>query len=92
MAGYLVYVMATSAIMGAGETLADYRDRGILRRLRITPLRPWQILGSHALTHVAMSALGAALLVTVGVRRVRPEPAGLDRRHRCWRWSPRPPR
>jgi len=66
MAGFLVYVMATSAIMGLGETLADYRDRGILRRLRITPLRPWQILTSHALTHLAMSALGVILLVVVG--------------------------
>ena len=66
MAGYLVYVMATSAIMGLGETLADYRDRGILRRLRITPLRPWQILTSHALTHLAMSASGVILLVVVG--------------------------
>jgi len=66
MAGYLVYVMATSAIMGLGETLADYRDRGILRRLRVTPLRPWQILTSHALTHLAMTALGVILLVVVG--------------------------
>ncbi len=67
MAGYLVYVMATSAIMGMAETLADYRDRGILRRMRITPLKPWQILGSHALTHAAMSAVGAALLIIVGL-------------------------
>lgn len=66
MAGYLVYVMATSAIMQMPETLADYRDRGILRRMRITPLKPWQILGSHALTHLAMSAVGAVLLITVG--------------------------
>ena len=28
MAGLLVYVMATSAIMGLAETLADYRDVG----------------------------------------------------------------
>src|SRR5688572_20836334 len=41
--GYLVYVMATSAIMALPETLADYRDRGILRRLRVSPLRPWHI-------------------------------------------------
>lgn len=67
MAGYLVYVIATSAIMGMAETLADYRDRGILRRMRITPLKPWQILGSHALTHAAMSAVGVGLLITVGV-------------------------
>ncbi len=66
MAGYLVYVMATSAIMGLGETLADYRDRGILRRLRVTPLRPWQIMTSHAVTQLAMSALGVILLVAVG--------------------------
>jgi ABC-2 type transport system permease protein len=67
MAGLLVYVMATSAIMAMAETLADYRDRGILRRMRITPLKAWQILGSHALTHLAMSILGAALLIVIGL-------------------------
>ncbi len=67
MAGYLVYVMATSAIMGLAETLASYRERGILRRMRISPLRPWQILGSHALTHLAMSVVGSVLLVAVGL-------------------------
>jgi ABC-2 type transport system permease protein len=64
--GYLVYVMATSALMNLAETLADHRDRGVLRRLRVTPLRPWQVLGSHALTHLAMSVLGCALLVSAG--------------------------
>ena len=33
--------------------------------MRITPLKAWQILGSHALTHLAMSILGAALLMRV---------------------------
>lgn len=64
--GYIVYVMATSALMAMPETLADYRDRGIMRRMRVSPLRPWQILGSHALTHLAMSGVGVALLVGVG--------------------------
>jgi ABC-2 type transport system permease protein len=66
VAGYLVYVMATSSIMNMAETLADYRDRGILRRMRVSPLRPWEILGSHALTHLAMSLVGSALVVGVG--------------------------
>lgn len=66
MAGYLVYVMATSAIMSMAETLADYRDKGILRRMRITPLRPVEILSSHALTHAAMSVVGAVLLIGIG--------------------------
>jgi ABC-2 type transport system permease protein len=64
--GYLVYVMTTSAIMALPETLASYRDRGILRRLRVSPLRPWQIIGAHAATHVAMTAAGLVLLVAVG--------------------------
>jgi ABC-2 type transport system permease protein len=65
--GFLVYVMATSAIMILPETLADYRDRGILRRLRISPLRPAHIVGSHAATHLAMIVAGMVLLVTVGL-------------------------
>ena len=58
MAGYLVYVMATSAIMGLGETLADYRDRGILRRLRVTPIDPDHL---EPLDGVTAGDLGAAL-------------------------------
>ena len=65
--GYLVYVMATSSLMTLAETLADYRDRGVLRRMRVSPLRPWQVLGSHALTHLAMSLLGCVLLVGAGL-------------------------
>lgn len=64
--GYLVYVMATSAIMALPETLASYRERGILRRLRVSPLRPWHIVGAHAVTHLTMIVLGLLLLVAVG--------------------------
>ena len=67
VAGYLVYVMATSSLMNLAETLADYRDRGVLRRMRVSPLRPWQVLGSHALTHLAMSLAGCALVVGLGL-------------------------
>jgi ABC-2 type transport system permease protein len=64
--GYLVYVMATSALMALPETLAAYREYGILRRLRVSPLRPWHIIGAHAGTHLTMIVLGVALLVGVG--------------------------
>jgi ABC-2 type transport system permease protein len=63
--GFLVYVMATSAMMILPETLADYRDRGILRRLRISPLKPAHIIGSHAATHLVMIVAGILLLVGV---------------------------
>ena len=63
--GLLVYVLATLAVMTLPETLADYRDRGILRRYRVTPLRPWQIVGSHACTQLALGTTGAVLLLAV---------------------------
>lgn len=65
--GLLVYVLATLALMMLPETLADYRDRGILRRYRITPLRAWQIVGSHALTSAALALVGMFLLACVAV-------------------------
>ncbi|MFO8076365.1 MAG: ABC transporter permease [Actinomycetota bacterium] len=61
--GLLLLVMCTSGLMQLPETLAGYRERGFLRRLRVSPLRPWQILGSHALTHLAVVALGLVLVV-----------------------------
>jgi ABC-2 type transport system permease protein len=64
--GLIVYVIATSAVMTLPETLAGYRERGILRRLRISPLRPWQILGAHATVHAAMAVAGLGLLLTAG--------------------------
>lgn len=63
--GYLVYVMATTALMNLPEGLADERARGFLRRLRVSPLRPWQVLGAHAVTHLAMIVAGVVALLTL---------------------------
>ena len=64
--GLLLLVMCTSGLMQLPETLAGYRERGFLRRLRVSPLRPWQILGAHAATHLAVAVIGLVLLVGVG--------------------------
>lgn len=64
--GLLLMVMCTSGLMALPETLASYRERGFLRRLRVSPLRPWQILGAHAATHLTVVVLGLVLLVGVG--------------------------
>ena len=63
--GLLLLVMCTSGLMALPETLVSYRERGFLRRLRVSPLRPWQILGAHAVTHLAVALFGLALVVTV---------------------------
>ncbi len=65
--GLLVYVMATAGLMALPEVLAGYRESGYLRRLRISPLRPWQILGAHAANHLVLCTAGSALLVGTAV-------------------------
>jgi ABC-2 type transport system permease protein len=46
--------------------MASYREHGVLRRLKATPLRPQAILGAQVIVIFVMTALGMALLVVAG--------------------------
>lgn len=61
--GYMAMIIGTTGLLGLPQVLATYRDGGILRRLRATPLHPYQILGAQVAVHLAMTAAGTALLV-----------------------------
>ena len=56
------YGAAVTAFVNLPEVLAKSRDLGILKRLRGTPLRPWQYLAGRT-----TSALWIALITAVGV-------------------------
>lgn len=56
-------VIGTVGLIGLPTTLAAYREYGILRRLRATPLRSSSILGSQTLVNLLMTALGITLLL-----------------------------
>lgn len=45
--------------------IADYRARGILRRMRTTPVRPQAVLGAHLLMSLMMSLLTLVILLVV---------------------------
>jgi ABC-2 type transport system permease protein len=64
--GFIAMVIAISAIMAFPMTMATYRERGILRRYRATPVSPAAILGSQLVTQFAMTALGMLLLILIG--------------------------
>lgn len=65
--GLLALVMATMSVMGLPEGLARYREWGVLRRLRATPVRPHVVLGAQIAVASAVTVAGAALLVVVGL-------------------------
>ena len=68
-------LVAVSAILSLVAIMAIYREGGILKRLRATPLTPATILTAHVLVKLVFSALTLALMALAGRRLV---PAGVE--------------
>jgi ABC-2 type transport system permease protein len=63
--GYSAMVICMSGMFLLTIRIASYREQGVLRRLRPTPLRPHAVLAAQVLALFGMAALGmTALLVT----------------------------
>ena len=63
---YTALIIATTGLVSLTITMASYRERGVLRRLRATPLRPQTVLTAQVLVLFLMTALGMALLIVAG--------------------------
>jgi len=57
-----------SAVLSLVTIVSIYREGGILKRLRATPLRPHTILTAHVLVKLFFTALTIVLMVAVGRR------------------------
>ena len=60
--------IATSAVLSLTAIIAIYREGGILKRLRATPLRPHTILTAHVLVKLIFTALTLAATILAGRR------------------------
>jgi ABC-2 type transport system permease protein len=63
---YTAMIIATSGLMSITITLAAYREKGVLRRLRTTPVSPLVVLGAQVIVVFAMTCLGMLLLILAG--------------------------
>jgi ABC-2 type transport system permease protein len=61
-------LIAISAVLSLVTIISIYREGGILKRLRATPLRPWTILTAHVMVKLILTAVTLALLVLAGKR------------------------
>lgn len=61
-------LIAVSAMLSLVTIVSIYREGGILKRLRATPLRPYTILGAHVLVKLVFTAITLALMVLAGRR------------------------
>jgi ABC-2 type transport system permease protein len=60
--------MAISAVISLVTVVSIYREGGILKRLRATPLRPHTILSAHVLVKLLFTALTLAMMLLAGRR------------------------
>ncbi len=63
---YTGMIIGTSGLMSLAITLANYRERGILRRLRATPLQPLALLAAELTVLFGMTLAGMLTLVVAG--------------------------
>lgn len=61
-------LIAFSAVQSLVAIISIYREGGILKRLRATPLSPVTILGAHVVVKLALSVVSLSLLMLAGRR------------------------
>ena len=61
-------LIAISSVLSLVTIISIYREGGILKRLRATPLRPQTILAAHVLVKLLLTAATLALMVLAGKR------------------------
>jgi ABC-2 type transport system permease protein len=62
-----VFVIGLAALVVLPATLAQYRERRVLKRLRATPASPAMLFGAQWAAHMLLAALGTVLLVIIGL-------------------------
>src|SRR5258707_10638645 len=61
-------LISLSGVLSLVTIISIYREGGILKRLRATPLRPQTILTAHVLVKLALTVVTMALMVLAGQR------------------------
>lgn len=65
--GIIAMALMTNGIYGVSGTFVTYRQKGVLRRLRATPLPLPSFIGANVLVHLVRSLIMAALVLAVGI-------------------------
>lgn len=65
--GYIALTVGSLGLLSLPTTLAIYREQGILRRYRVTPLGAVSVLGTHAVVHLLMLVASTLLLLGAAV-------------------------
>jgi ABC-2 type transport system permease protein len=65
---FVAVLIALNAVLSLVAIISIYREGGILKRLRATPLRPWTILTAHVIVKLSLTAITLGLMLLAGKR------------------------
>jgi ABC-2 type transport system permease protein len=65
---FFTLLLVFNAVISLVTVISIYREGGILKRLRATPLRPTTILGAHVVVKLVFTAISFGLLMLAGRR------------------------
>lgn len=64
--GILAMSLMNSGIIGIATSFVAYRERGILRRIKVTPFPLWKFLTARIVSGLIMSLITSGILIGVG--------------------------
>jgi ABC-2 type transport system permease protein len=65
---FIAVMIQLNAVISLIAIISIYREGGILKRLRATPLRPWTILSAHVIVKLFFTAITVVVMVMAGRR------------------------
>jgi ABC-2 type transport system permease protein len=65
--GLLAMTIMTISVAGSGYNIVEYRRKGILKRLFVTPIRPSQFIGGIVIARLVITVIQVAFLLTAAV-------------------------
>ena len=65
--GLLALTIMQISVAGSGYNIVEYRRKGILKRLFVTPIRPSQFIGGLVLARLAITVIQVSFLLAVAV-------------------------
>jgi ABC-2 type transport system permease protein len=69
---FVSVIIANNAVLSLVTIISIYREGGILKRLRATPLRPATILTAHVVVKLLLTAVTMVLMIIAGRRYLPP--------------------
>lgn len=64
--GILAMSIMNNGLMGLSSAFVTYREKGILRRIKVTPFPLWSFIFARIVTQVVVAVVQSALLLAVG--------------------------